>query len=138
MRIQIWNADILTQKVKISELMTIKQLEFSANKWKLISSFLMIIQLCKSFSSDVSYVLFINNFFIIARLFKVLRLRDIETCDTIKIDSEFLIELVIIWTAAIKQKNWDKMSLMIIKLDKKMNIEDENVLCMTWINNNIV
>jgi hypothetical protein len=97
----------------------------------------MIIQLCKSLSSDLDFILYMNNFFINAWLFKALRLRDIETCDTIKVDSEFLIELMIIRTAASKQKDWKKMSLMTIKSNKKF-IDDENVLCMTWVNNNIV
>jgi hypothetical protein len=136
-RFQIWKADILTQIVKISELMTTKQLKFSISKWKLTSSFLMIIQLCKSLFFDLDFVLFLDNFFTNARLFKVLRLMNIEICDTIKIDSDYLIELVIIRAVAIKQKDWDKMSLMTIKSDKKM-IDDDDVLCMTWVNNNIV
>ncbi len=41
-------------------------------------------------------------------------------------------------SAVIKQKDWDKMRLMTIKSNKKMNLDDEDVLCMTWVNNNIV
>jgi hypothetical protein len=46
-----------------------------------------------------------NNFFINARLFKALRLMSIAICDTIKIGSDFSIELMIIRAAAIKQKD---------------------------------
>ncbi len=136
-KIQIWNVDVLTQKIKINELMTTNQLDFSANKWELISFFLMIIQLWKNFSRDENYVLFINNFFINTRLFKVLRIRNIEVVDTIKINSNFLIKLMIIRAAASKQKNWKKTNFMINKSNKKM-IDDEDVLCIIWMNNNIV
>ncbi len=111
-------------------------MRFSFIKWKFISSFLMIIQLCKNLSSDLDFVLFVNNFFINARLFKVLRLMNIEICDTIKVESEYSTELMKIRTAAIKQKDWSKMSLMIIKSDKI--IKNEDVLCMIWMNLNIV
>ncbi len=56
----------------------------------------------------------------------------------IKINNDYLIELMRIRIVVIKQKDWDTMSLMTVKSDKKMNIDDEDVLCMTWINNNIV
>jgi hypothetical protein len=138
MKNRVWKTEILTQKVKISELKTTNQLNFLIIKWKLTSSFLMIIQLCENFSSDLDFVLFTNYFFTNARLFKALRMRSIETCDTINIDSNYLIELMRIETAVIKQKDWDKMSLMTVKSDKKMNIDDEDVLCITWVNNNIV
>jgi hypothetical protein len=78
-----------------------------------------------------------NNFFTNARLFKALRMRDIGAADTIKVGSGFPMELVTIRAAATKQKNWGKMSLMTIKSNKKM-IDDEDVLCMTWVNNNTV
>jgi hypothetical protein len=65
----------------------------------------MIIQLCKSLSSDFDFVLFTNNFFTNVRLFKVLRMKDIEICDTIKIDNDYLIELMRIRAAVIKQKD---------------------------------
>jgi hypothetical protein len=89
----------------------------------------MIIQLCKDLSSDLGYVLFMNKFFSNVRLFKVLRMMRIEICSTIKLDNDFLMKLMIIRAAAIKLKDWDKMSLMTIKSDKL--IDDENVLCMT-------
>jgi hypothetical protein len=63
---------------------------------------------------------------------------NIEICDTIKMRSDFSIELIIIRAATIKQKNWNKMSLMTIKTNKKTNIDDENVLCIIWMNLNIV
>ncbi len=116
--------------------MTAKQLKFSVSKWKFISSFLMIIQLCKSLSSNLDFVMFMNNFFINARLFKILRLMNIAVCDTIKINNDFSKELIIIRAAAIKQKDWDKMNLMIVKSNKL--IDDDDVLCMTWMNLNIV
>jgi hypothetical protein len=43
---------------------------------------------------------------------------NIEFSDTIKIESEYSTELIKIRIAAIKQKDWNKMSLMIIKSDK--------------------
>jgi hypothetical protein len=46
-----------------------------------------------------------NNFFISARLFKALRMMSNATCDTIKVSSEYLIELIVIRAAAIKQKD---------------------------------
>ncbi len=61
---------------------------------------------------------------------------NIEVCDTIKINSDFSIELIIIRAAAIKQKDWGKQSLMTMKFDKI--IDDENILCMIWIDLNIV
>jgi hypothetical protein len=137
MKISDQKADILIQMIKISELMTAKQLSFSISKWKLTSSSLMIIQLCKSLSSDLDFVLFVNNFFSNVRLFKVLRLMNIAICDTIKINSDFSTELMIIRAAAIKQKDWDKQNLMTIKSNKKI-IDDENILCMTWVDLNIV
>jgi hypothetical protein len=60
----------------------------------------------------------------------------IEICDTIKVNNDFLMKLMIIRAAAIKSKDWDKMNLMTIKSNKL--IDDENVLCMTWMNLNIV
>ncbi len=68
-------------------------------------TFLMIIQLCKNLSSNLDFVLFVNNFFINARLFKVLRSMNIEICDTIKIKNDYSRELMIIRAAAIKQKD---------------------------------
>ncbi len=65
----------------------------------------MIIQLCKSLSSDLDFVLFVNNFFTSARLFKALRSMNIEICDTIKVESDYSRELMIIRAAAIKQKD---------------------------------
>ncbi len=41
MKNRIWKADSLTQKIKISELKTTNQLNFSVIKWKFISFFLM-------------------------------------------------------------------------------------------------
>ncbi len=111
-------------------------MRFSINKWKFISFVLMIIQLCKNLSSDFDYVLFMNNFFSNVRLFKILRMMKIEICDTIKINNDFLMKLMIIHATAIKLKNWSKMNLMTIKSNKL--IDDENVLCMTWMNLNIV
>ncbi len=77
-----------------------------------------------------------DNFFINARLFTGLKLMNIKACDTIKIRSEFSIELVIIRAAATKQKDWDKQDLITIKSNKI--IDDENVLCMIWVDLNIV
>jgi hypothetical protein len=54
------------------------------------------------------------------------------------VSSDFLKKLMTIRAAAIKQKDWDKQRLMTMKSDKKINIDDENVLCMIWMNLNIV
>lgn len=98
----------------------------------------MIIQLCKSLSANVDFVQFIDNFFINARLFKVLGTMSIEICETIKVERGFFSELAIIRAAVTKQKDWDKMSLMIVRTDKKWNLDNENVLCMIWVDLNIV
>jgi hypothetical protein len=65
----------------------------------------MIIQLCKNLYSNFDFVLFVNNFFISARLFKALRSMNIEICDTIKIENDYSRELMIIRVAAITQKD---------------------------------
>jgi hypothetical protein len=57
-------------------------------------------------------------------------MRNIEICDTIKINNNYFIELMKIRTVVIKQKDWNKMRLMTIKSNKKMNLDDEDVLCM--------
>jgi hypothetical protein len=118
--------------------MIVKKLVFSVIKWKLAWLFLVVTQFCKTFSSHLNCVLFDDNFFINALLFKDLITMNIRICDTIKINSDNFIELIIIRATVIKQKDWDKMRLMIVKSDKKMNIDDENVLCMIWLNLNIV
>jgi hypothetical protein len=56
---------------------------------------------------------------------------NIETCETAKVESEFPTELIRLRAAATKKKHWGKMNLMITPINKKMNIEDEDVLCMT-------
>ncbi len=63
---------------------------------------------------------------------------NIAVCDMIKMSNDFLNELITIRTAAMKQKDWSKQKLMTMKSDKKININDENVLRMIWINLNIV
>jgi hypothetical protein len=63
---------------------------------------------------------------------------NIVVCDTIKVNNKFFNELMTIRAAAIKQKDWDKQRLITMKLDKKININDKNVLCMIWMNLNIV
>jgi hypothetical protein len=65
----------------------------------------MIIQLCKSLSANVDFVQFIDNFFINARLFKVLGTMSIEICETIKVERGFFSELAIIRAAVTKQKD---------------------------------
>jgi hypothetical protein len=128
-----------SQIIKINAFLTVKQLKFSIFKWKLISCFLIIIQLCKNlFYSEFDYVIFVDNFFIDIWLFKTLKVMNMRICETIKIESEYSEELIRIRATANKFKDWDKMRFMIVKSDKKMNIEEENVLCMTWVNLNIV
>ncbi len=124
--LKCWRSDLESQNQRVDDNETI---DFSANKWKLILSFLMIIQLCKNLFLAVNYVLFMNNYFINARLFKVLRMRDIEILYTIKVDNDFLIVLMIIRTAANKQKNWEKMNLMIIKSNRFRFDDCKRVVC---------
>ncbi len=144
---KIWNQDVrfshlncwfFAQRIKINETKTNRQLDFSNKIWKFTSSFFLIIQLCKSLSSIRSYELFLDNFFINARFLKVLKTMNIEICEIIKIESDFFINLVRLRTAITKKKHWKKMKLMIIEINKKMNIDKENILCMIWVNLNIV
>ncbi len=79
----------------------------------------MIIQLCKSLSSDLDFVLFTNNFFINVRLFKALRMKSIEICDTIKIDNDYLIELMKIRIVVIKQKKLKQDEIDDCKIKQK-------------------
>ncbi len=69
------------------------------------SSSLLVIQLCKNLSADQSYALFVDNFFISANLFKALKIMNIETCETTKVESEFLIQLVKLRAAVTKKKH---------------------------------
>ncbi len=132
------NSWFFAQRVKISELKSAQKLNFSARIWKLTSFFLLIIQLCKNLSANHTQVLFVDNFFINVKLFKALKIINIETCQMTKVESKFSTELIRLRAAATKKKHWRKMRLMITSLNKKMNIKNENVLCMIWIDLNIV
>jgi hypothetical protein len=80
-----------SQIVKISELLTAKQFEFSVTKWKLTSSSLVIIQLCKSLSySKSGYVIFVDNFFISTRLFKALKVMSMKLAKQSKLEVNIL------------------------------------------------
>jgi hypothetical protein len=59
-------------------------------------------------------------------------------CGTVKIGSGYPEELVRIRAAANKSKDWGKMGLMTVKSDKKLNIEEGDVLCMAWVDLNTV
>jgi hypothetical protein len=59
-------------------------------------------------------------------------------CGTVKVRSGYFTESVAIRATATKQKDWGKMGLMTVKPDKKMNIDDEDVLCMAWVDLNTV
>jgi hypothetical protein len=59
-------------------------------------------------------------------------------CGTAKVKSGYPTESVAIRAAATKQKDWGKMGLMTVKSDKKMNIDDGDVLCMAWVDLNTV
>jgi hypothetical protein len=144
---KIWNQDVrfshlnswlFAQRIKISETKTDRQLDFSDKTWKFTSSSFLIIQLCKNFFSIRLYELFLDNFFINARLFKVLKTMNIEICETIKVESDFSTNLMRLRIAVTKKKHWKKIKLMIIEINKKMNIDEENILYMIWMNLNIV
>jgi hypothetical protein len=111
---------------------------FANDNEKLTSFSLWMIQLCKSLSSNQVYVLFVYNFFINVKLFKAFKIINIEACETTKIESEFFTQLVRLRAAITKKKHWEKMNLINVESNKKMNIEDENVLCMIWVNLNLV
>ncbi len=114
------------------------QLGFPAIKWKLAPSSLVVTQLCKSLPSDLGFVLFCDNFFTNVRLYKALRTIGIGACGTAKVKSGYPNELGAIRAAATKQKDWGKMGLMTVKADKKMKIDDGDVLCMAWVDLNTV
>ncbi len=137
-RISMQSSWFSAQRAKISELKTVRQLDFANDSWKLTSSSLLVIQLCKNLSSNQIYALFVDNFFISVKLFKALKIMNIEACETTKVESGFLTQLIRLRAAATKEKHWGKMSLMIVESNKKMNIEKENVLCMIWVDLNIV
>lgn len=118
--------------------MTAKQLGFPASKWKLTPSSLVVIQLCKSLPANLGFVLFVDNFFTNARLFKALRMIGIGACGTAKVGSGYPTELVAIRAAATKKKDWGKMGLMTVRSDKKTNIDDGDVFCMAWVDLNTV
>ncbi len=82
-----------------------------------------MIQLCKNLFADQSYVLFVNNFFINAKLFKTLKIMNIKTCETTKIENEFFKQLIRLRTTITKKKHLKKISLMII--------DDEKILYIT-------
>lgn len=83
----------------------------------------MMIQLCKKIQNSNEFVIFLNNFFINSRLFKVLKFINCETCETAKINCEYFLKLMKLRTAVIKKKIEKKMNVMIIKKNKKTNIE---------------
>ncbi len=97
-----------------------------------------MIQLCKSLPSDQTFALFVDNFFTSVKLFKALKTIIIETCGTAKVGSGFPTQLVRLRASVTKEKHWGKMNLMTVESNKKMNIEDGDVLCMTWVDLNIV
>jgi hypothetical protein len=69
------------------------------------STALLMIQLCKSLFADQSHALFVDNFFINAKLFKVLKTLNIEASETTKIESEFLKQLIELRAATTKKKH---------------------------------
>jgi hypothetical protein len=128
----------LAQRTKISEAKTGRQLGFPDKTWKFTPSSLLTIQLCKSLPSIRSYGLFLDNFFTNARLLKALKTLNIGACGTAKVESGFPTNLVRLRAAATKEKHWGKMGLMTIEVNKKMNIDEGDVLCMTWVDLNTV
>jgi hypothetical protein len=66
---------------------------------------LLMIQLCKCLSADQSHALFVDNFFISAKLFKALKTLNIEASETAKVESGFLKQLIRLRAAATKEKH---------------------------------
>ena len=112
---------------KVSQLKTARQLGFDARS-KFSDSALLIIQLCKTLPAK-SYTLFVDNFFSSIKLFKALRTLGIAACGTAKKGSGFPKELLAIRDVATKTRDWGRQASMII---------DDEVLCMSWIDNNAV
>ena len=124
--------------IKINELLSAKKLEFIVSKWNLSQSSMIVVQLCKSLSIYLKYVMFMNNFFINFRLFKALQTLNIDICGIIKMNNDYSLELIQIKTTATKQKNRRKMSLMTIKSNEKINVDETNIFCMKWVDLNTV
>ena len=98
----------------------------------------MIIQLCKDLSTNLKFVLFVNNFFTNSKLFKALKTLNNEACETAKSGNNYFKKLLEIWMTATEQKNWGKIDLMTTKINKKTNIKNDDILCMTWVDLNTV
>ncbi len=71
----------------------------------MISTSLLMIQLCKNLFANQSHVLFVDNFFISTKLFKALKILNIEACETTKVESEFLKQLIRLRAAVTKKKH---------------------------------
>ena len=90
-------------------------------------SALLVIQLCKAILTP-NFIIFIDNFFCSIKLFKTLHSLNIAACGTAKKGSGFSTELFAFRVVAIKKKKWG--------LQSHMTVED--VLCMSWVDNNLV
>ena len=95
---------------------------------KFSDSALLIIQFCKTFPAKL-YTLFVNNFFSSIKLFKAFCTLRIAACDTAKKRLDFSKKLLAIKDVAIKTKDWGWQASMIM---------DDEILCMSWIDNNAV
>ena len=86
----------------------------------------------------MKYVIFLDNFVTSTKLFKALKTMGIGACGTAKAGCGFLMELLRLRAAATKNKDWGKKALMTVKADKKLNIEEGDVLCLAWMDLNKV
>jgi hypothetical protein len=125
---------------KVSELKTARQLNFPVIKWNLTPSSLIVIQLCRNLPDYATskYAVFLDNFFTNARLFKALKIIGIGACGTAKSGCGFPVDLLRLRAAATKNKDWGKKAIMTTKADKKTGIEEGDILCMAWVDLNIV
>ena len=62
----------------------------------------------------------------------------IGACGTAKAGCGFPMELLRLRAAATKNKDWGEKALMTVKADKKLNIEEGDVLCLAWVDLNTV
>jgi hypothetical protein len=104
----------------------------------LILSSLIVIQLCRNLPEyeTLKYVVFLDNFFTNIRLFKALKTIGIGACGTVKSGCGFSADLLRLRAAATKNKNWGEKAIITVKRDKL--IEEGDILCMVWVDLNIV
>ena len=115
----LYNFLFTSKKSKISLLEQRKELADSSS---------VVLRLVKSLSKLYNYVIYMNNFFINARLYMALKKLEIEVCETAKNESEFSVKLLTLQEILMKKNNWEKKAYSTVK----------EVLCLTWQDNNTV